>query len=160
VPPVPSPPRLPLQPADLQGLSRLAVDATVGVVDLVERLHHTIVQRSGIVGAAPTGRTTGVTGLVYRSVRGTTQLTGRGLDALLGAAVRRLPTGDSPPAREAALAALNGLWGDHLESSGNPLALSARIATTASRWTCSAPRWPRASRRRAGGCWCWCTACA
>ena len=127
VPPVPAPPRLPLQPADLQGLSRLAVDATVGVVDLVERLHHTIVQRSGIVGAAPTGSTSGITGLVYRSVRGTTKLTGRGLDALLGAAVRRLPTGDSPPAREAALAALNGLWGDHLETSANPLAISARL---------------------------------
>ena len=115
--------RLPVQASDLRGLSRLATDATVGIVDLVERMHHTIARGTGIVGKAPQGSTTGVTGLVYRAVRGGARLTGRGLDALLAAATQWLPGRDSPPAREAALAALNGVWGDHLEATGNPLAI-------------------------------------
>lgn len=123
LPPPTTKARSTLQPADLQGVARLAVDATVGIVDLVERLHHTIARRTGIVGAPPAGATTGITGLVYRSVRGTTRLTGLGLDTVLSAAARRLPARPGTPGREAALAALNGVWGDHLEASANPLAI-------------------------------------
>ena len=125
--PTPPPRRPPLQAADLQGLSQVVIDATVGVVDLVERMHHTIAQRSGIVGAVPNGSTRGITGLVYRSVRGGTRLTGRALDLALAAIARQWPGGGSSPAREAALAALNGLCGDHLEASANPLAIPARL---------------------------------
>lgn len=102
-------------------MARLAVDATLGVVDVVEGLHHTIARRSAAVGPGPAGRTTGITGFVYRAVRGTTRLTGHGVDALM----RHLtpPAGPSPPARDALLAALNGAWGDHLQAAGNPLAL-------------------------------------
>ena len=117
----PATPALPLQAADLPGAARLAVDATLGVVDVVERLHHTIARRSGPLGAAPAGATTGITGFVYRTIRGTTQLTGLALNAVLS----RLPqrAGPSNPTRDATLAALNGVWGDHLAASGNPLAL-------------------------------------
>lgn len=114
---------LPLRAADLQGLSQLATDATLGVVDEVEALHHTILRRARPWGPAPQGRAPGLTGRVYSVVRGTTRLTGRGVSALLGQAVRFWPGGDSPPARDAAIAALNGVWGDHLEASGNPLAI-------------------------------------
>ena len=102
-------------------MARLAVDATLGVVNVVEGLHHTITRRSGIVGPAPTGSTTGITGFVYRAVRGTTRLTGLGVDALMRQ--RPPPAGPSTPARDALLAALNGVWGDHLQAGGNPLAL-------------------------------------
>ncbi len=116
-----------VQPADLQGLSRLVIDGTLGIVDLVESLHHTIARGTGIVGRAPAGPTTGITGLVYRAVRGGTRLTGHGLDAVLGQVVQRLEPGASSPAREATLAVLNGVFGDHLEASGNPLALPMRL---------------------------------
>ena len=119
--------RLPVHAADLQGLSRLTVDATLGVVDLVEAMHHTILRLPGPVGPAPQGRAPGLTGLVYGAVRGGARLAGRGVDVLLGAAARQLPGADSPPARDAALAALNGVWGDHLEASANPLAIPMRL---------------------------------
>ena len=126
-----APPRarrpLPLHAADLHGLSRLAVDATVGVVDLVEDLHHTIVRRTNPLGRPPQGPAPGVAGLVYRTVRGTARLAGRGADALLGTVAALRPGGGSPPARDAALAVLNGLWGDHLEASANPLAIPMRL---------------------------------
>lgn len=125
----PSPVRrkLPVQAADLQGLSRLATDATVGVVDLVENLHHTIARGTHPLGASPQGPAPGVAGLVYRAVRGGARLAGRGVDALLGKAAALLPGSDSPPARDAALAVLNGIGGDHLEASGNPLAIPMRL---------------------------------
>ena len=57
----------------LRGASRLAIDAAAGVTDIVEDLHHSIAGAAPIAGKAPAGRTTGITGLVYRSVRGVTR---------------------------------------------------------------------------------------
>ena len=114
-----------LRLADLRGLSRLGIDALVGATDLVESMHHTIASRSRIVGAAPVGQPSGITGLVYRAVRGTTRALGHGLDALLAA----LPShaGASTPEREAFVAALNGVCGDHLAATHNPLAITMSL---------------------------------
>jgi hypothetical protein len=91
-----------------------------------------------------------VAGLVYRTVRGTTRLAGRGADALLGAAAKLLPGTDSPPAREAALAALNGVYGDHLEASGNPLAIGMSLRVDGQR-AGPGPRRAGAALPQAGG---------
>jgi pimeloyl-ACP methyl ester carboxylesterase len=118
-------PRRPLRLADLRGLSRLGIDAVVGVTEIVESMHHTITSRPGIVGRAPVGRASGITGFVYRTVRGTTRVLGHGLDALLAA----VPSGSdaSSPEREALVAALNGVWGDHLAQTSNPLAITMSL---------------------------------
>jgi pimeloyl-ACP methyl ester carboxylesterase len=118
---------LPIQASDLRGLYRLGVDATVGLVDLVEAMHHTIVSRAGIVGPAPAGRTSGITGVTYRAVRGTTRVLGRGVDAVLGTLAPAADNRAASPKREAVIAALNGLWGDHLADSGNPLAIATSL---------------------------------
>jgi alpha-beta hydrolase superfamily lysophospholipase len=122
-----------LRLADIRGASRLAVEATLGVTDIVEQLHHTILRRAPplhAAGSAPPGPAGGITGLVYRGVRGVTRGVGQGLDLLLGpVATRLLPAspsaGDTAASRqrEAVLAALNGVLGDHLHDSNNPLAL-------------------------------------
>lgn len=119
---------LPIQAADLRGLSRLGVDAVVGVMGLVEAMHHTILSTPGPLGTAPVGQPGGVTGLVYKALRGGTRGIGKGLDALLSAVPTH--TGASTPQREAWVSALNGVWGDHLEATVNPLAIrmSLRIA--------------------------------
>jgi hypothetical protein len=52
--------RLPLQGTDLQGLARLATDATLGVVDVVEAMHHTIARRAAPLGPATQGPAPGV----------------------------------------------------------------------------------------------------
>ena len=67
--------------SDLRGVVRLAVEATVGVTDLVEKMHHTIQLRHAPLGTSSAGNTGGLTGFVYRSIRGTTRLVGKGLDA-------------------------------------------------------------------------------
>lgn len=116
-----------LSAADLRGLARLGVDATVGVTDVVEHMHRTIADRALPLGRPRAQRTRGLTGTVYGAIRGTTRLVGRFADA----ALRRLPAdGDEAPRspkREALLAAINGVWGDHLEASGNPLAIPTSL---------------------------------
>ncbi|MCC7328003.1 MAG: alpha/beta hydrolase [Burkholderiales bacterium] len=113
--------------SDLRGLGLLAADATVGLADLVEAMHHTIGRRPLPFGRAPEGRTTGITGLVYGSVRGITRVAGGGVDALLGLLAPLVAQRRSSDEREAVLAALNGVLGDYLEASRNPLAIPMRL---------------------------------
>jgi len=108
---------------DLRGATRLACDATLGLTDLVERMHHTIQLAHPPFGISRAGATRGVTGLVYRSIRGVTRLVGRGLDAGLAPIGALLPDGETSETREHWVSAVNGVYGDHLERSGNPLAI-------------------------------------
>jgi PGAP1-like protein len=111
--------------SDVRGLTRLAVDATVGATDLVEAVHHGIARPISPISLirTPGRRTRGITGLVYRCIRGMTHLVGRGSDALLEQLTAGLGEQSSSRGREAVLAALNGVMGDSLATSGNPLAI-------------------------------------
>ena len=108
--------------SDLRGVTRLAVDATVGVTDLVEKMHHTIQLGHPPVGASRAGRSGGLTGFVYRGIRGTTRLFGQALDAGMAPVIARLPETKSNAKRDALIAAINGLCGDYLVETNNPLA--------------------------------------
>ena len=116
-----------LHPSDLRGFARLATHATAGLADLVEAMHHTITRPVDGGGTRTPGRTRGLTGLVYKSVRGVTRLVGGSLDAILAQLKPTLVGRGSSPEREAVLAALNGLLGDYLVVSDNPLAIPMRL---------------------------------
>src|SRR6056297_1120855 len=109
--------------SDLHGLSRLGIDGVRGVTDLVEDVHHAVLRVPGLRAVAPDGRTRGITGLVYRSINGVTGLVGGGLDLAFGQLVPRLAPPVSTPTRDQFLAVLNGVLGDHLAASGNPLSI-------------------------------------
>jgi hypothetical protein len=119
--------RIAIRPADLRGAARLAVDATTGLTDLVEAMHERIARVPFVGRASPDGRVGGISGLVYRSVRGVTRAVGGGVDAPLGLLSRALPASDTTPEREAIVAALNGVLGDHLAATGNPLAIAMTL---------------------------------
>ncbi len=112
----------------LRGAAKLATEATTGLTDLVEAVHSRIASVPGLPGPAD-GRTRGITGLVYKTIRGVTRAVGGSVDTLLGALAPMLATrpGAEPglpsPEREAVLAALNGVLGDHLAKTANPLAI-------------------------------------
>ncbi len=115
-----------IRPSDLRAAAQLAVQATEGVIGITEGVHQSVRQRLGLSGGALPERTGGLTGRVYQGVRGVAQLAGHATDAVMGAL---LPLLDDPaehpessPAREAVLAALNGVLGDRLLAMGNPLA--------------------------------------
>jgi pimeloyl-ACP methyl ester carboxylesterase len=107
---------------DLRGASRLVVDATKRVTEVVESMHRTIGGGPDVLGRPLAGPVRLVTGIVYGSIRGVTHLVGAGLDVALAQLAPLL--GESVPGAEraAVLAALNGVVGDHLVATGNPLA--------------------------------------
>ena len=113
--------------SDLRGAARMALDAGAGITDIVERMHRTIQVLPLPLGRGPIDTTRGITGFVYRSVRGSMRLLSRGLDASLAPAMAFLPDGDSTPARDAFLSAVNGVSGDYLERTGNPLAIEMSL---------------------------------
>ena len=112
--------------SDVLGLGRLAADAAESLTSLVEDMHNSILDTPGLAPLAQEV-TGGVTQLVYRGVRGAFQLTGAGVGAaagLVGATPEDRPVSRG---REIALAALNGVVGDYLAETGNPLALTMRF---------------------------------
>jgi pimeloyl-ACP methyl ester carboxylesterase len=109
--------------SDLRGLSRLAVEATRGVTSVVEAMHTTISPvQAFLLGNRKEGRAGGVTGLVYKSIRGVTGLVGASLDLVLGEIAPLLGETATFAEREAVVAVLNGVLGDYLAETGNPLA--------------------------------------
>ena len=115
-----------LRATDARAVAQLATQATTGVVNIAEGVHQSVWQTLGAGGGKEPGQTGGLTGLIYQSVRGVTQLVGKGVDGLLArlqpvfeAADRAAP---ETPQREAVLAALNGVLGDRLAANGSPLA--------------------------------------
>lgn len=116
-----------IHPADIHGFSRLAVDATLGVTGLVKAMHHTVVRVPGMVDEPTSTPMRGVSSLVYGAITGVTQLVGLGLDAVLSQLAAVSGERQSAPERENMLSALNGVLGDHLAASGNPLALPMRV---------------------------------
>ena len=134
-----------LRRSDLQGLARIATDATIGVADLVEALHGAIARPLGGVGAS---RTRGVTGLVYGAVRGVTRRVGDCVDAALRPPAPTPAGAASSREREALLAALNGVLGEHLAATGNPLAIPMSLQCGGMRDARALPTVPRATGSR------------
>ncbi|MCY7354795.1 MAG: GPI inositol-deacylase [Lysobacter sp.] len=112
---------------DLRGINRLTINAITGLTDLVEAMHANIARRPFPFGALESEPAKGISGLVYRSVRGVTRLTGNGVDLALSRLSPLLDRVGTPAPRDAVVAALNGVLGDHLEATGNPLAINMRL---------------------------------
>lgn len=104
--------------SDLHGISRLGLRAVEEVIDMVEALHVRILSHD---------TASGIAGFAYRRVRAAAAGVGRVVDTCLAPQ----PHADQPPystaEREAVLAALNGVVGDFLASSGNVLAIPMRL---------------------------------
>jgi pimeloyl-ACP methyl ester carboxylesterase len=113
--------------AQLRGASKGIIDAVAGITNIVEQMHRTILGLTPIVGKAPTERTSGIPGFVYSSVRGVTNVVGAGLDVALSQLTPFLKSQREFPQHEAMTAALNGVFGDYLAATNNPLAISMQL---------------------------------
>ena len=113
--------------ADLRGASRIAIDAVAGVTDIVEAMHRNIAGLAPVVGREPAGSARGISGMVYSGVRGVTRVVGFGLDAVLGQLTPLLRHRGKSAQREAVQAALNGVLGDYLAATANPLAIPMQL---------------------------------
>ena len=115
-----------LRSTDLRGLAKLATQATANVTKIAEGVTQSVWSTMGAPSGKAKDQTRGITGLVYKSIQGVTQLVGKGTESLLAGLQPLLDKIDSEPQesapREAVLAALNGVMGDRLADSDNPLA--------------------------------------
>lgn len=111
----------------LRGAAQLAVEAVVQVSRLAGAVHGGIQRVSTLTALGSPEAAGGIAGMVYRVVGGVTRVVGHSLDALL----RRLPAEELQQGRSrraaALLSALNGVLGDHLEATGNPLAIPMQL---------------------------------
>ena len=132
-----------LHVSDIQGLSQLATQGVLGVTGLAEsvqgNVYKAVAAPFGLLGsrfidAVPGSsgvKPTGITGLVYGSVKGITRLAGGTVNAALTKAAplitERFGTPASSPEREAVLSAINGVLGDQLVATANPLTINMSL---------------------------------
>jgi pimeloyl-ACP methyl ester carboxylesterase len=102
---------------ELRGVGQLAVDATKAVTDLVELMH-------GAIGGAPARF---FSAPVYLGIRTVTTLVGSAIDRALAQLGPFLGDATASPERAAVLAAVNGVLGDYLAETNNPLAIPMRL---------------------------------
>jgi len=106
-----------ITPTDVLGFSRLGVDATIGMAGVVEAMHQSI-------AGSPLAR---VAAVAYAPVRAIAKLVGHGMDAAITPFIEMAGETQPSPEREAMLAAVNGILGDHLAATENPLAIPMRL---------------------------------
>ena len=108
----------------IRGSARLLFDAVDGVTHIVEEMYRNIAAAAPPIGNAPTGPARGIAGFVHATIRGINGLTRESVEAVLVPLTDILDEQAPPgPGREAMISALNGVVGDHLEATDNPLAI-------------------------------------
>lgn len=120
---------------DLRGGVRLAFDGLRAALHEVEAAHQRLAQlQPPVRGVRPGRPDRGWPAVVYRGLHGAADLAGGGVDLVLASVQAWLqdPHRDHGPAgprptREAIVAALNALLGDHLQRTDNPLALKLSL---------------------------------
>jgi hypothetical protein len=112
---------------DLRGASRLAFDASTGITRLVGAVHGAIERTAVPFPTAANGDARGLAGLIYRGIGGGMRVLGTGIDAGLAPLGGLLPAGEPSQGRDAWVAILNGVYGDHLAHTGNPLAIEMSL---------------------------------
>ena len=116
-----------LDSADLVALGRLTTRAVSGVTDIVEDVHAQVAFPSAGLRQRSTGTfQTGIPALVYSSIRVVTGIVDSGL-AVVSKQVPASKQRRLSLRREALVAALNGVLGDYLVQTNNPLAISMSV---------------------------------
>tara|TARA_R110001599_G_scaffold353231_1_gene591106 strand:+ start:190766 stop:191974 length:1209 start_codon:yes stop_codon:yes gene_type:complete len=116
----------------LQGGTRLLFDSLEGITNKVEHMHETIARAPLAVLPVPErpNRAHGtVAAGVYRAIRGINGGLREGIDRSFTALPLQPHYTAGSAAETRAVAALNGVCGDHLETTGNPLATKMALST-------------------------------
>jgi pimeloyl-ACP methyl ester carboxylesterase len=135
-----------LHPSDLRAAAQLATTATASVARMAEGVNQAVWSTLGAPSGKTADQTRGITGLAFQSVQGITALVGKGLDTAFAKLAPFIARPDATPVpsqtREAVLAALNGVLGDHLAATGNALAtqMTLRFDGSALDWQAMPPK--------------------
>lgn len=112
---------------ELQGAARLVLEATEGVTGIVESMQRSIGSGPDVLGRPLQVPVDLFAKLVYGGIRGVTQLVAAGLDAVLARFTPLLGAITAGREYDTAVAVLNGVLGDYLSETHNPLAIQMRF---------------------------------
>jgi pimeloyl-ACP methyl ester carboxylesterase len=113
--------------SSLQGSTRIIRDAAIGLTNLVESMHNRIVHPPLLPSTPIQHLVTNLSGLVYENIRISTKLLANGIDKTipyLGSLIGEVKTSEK---REALRSVLNGVVGDYLEKTNNPLQIKMQF---------------------------------
>ncbi len=118
---------MPTRAEELREAVRLAVDATLGVTNTVQQMHHAIGGGPAILGKPLEGIVKLISAPAYAGVKLVTHLVGAGLDVVLAQLAPVLGEGGTSPEQDAVVAALNGVVGDVLAERNSTLAIATEF---------------------------------
>jgi pimeloyl-ACP methyl ester carboxylesterase len=107
--------------SDLQGLTSLITDATIGITDLVEAMHKRVVHPPLLPSTPIQHLITKISGFTFNNIRWSTLFISKGTEKALKKLSSLFGEIESTEKREAIRSVLNGVIGDHLEKNQNPL---------------------------------------
>lgn len=113
--------------SELQGLTQLITDATIGITDLVEAMHQRVIHPPLLPSTPIQHLITDIAGATYKNIRWSTRLVGSLTNKALEQLSTLLGQIESTDAREAIRSVLNGVLGDHLEKNENPLKIAMQF---------------------------------
>jgi pimeloyl-ACP methyl ester carboxylesterase len=113
--------------SELQGLTHLIMDATVGVTDLVEEMHKQVVHPPFLPSTSIQKLITKIAGFTFSNIRWSTKMIGNSVSKILKHITPAIGNIKSSDKKEVLLSVLNGVIGDHLEEKENPLKIDMQF---------------------------------
>lgn len=113
--------------SELQGLTHLIMDATIGVTDLVEEMHKQVVHPPFLPSTSIQKLITKIAGFTFNNVRWSTKLIGNSVSKILKHLTPAIGNIKSSDKKEVLLSVLNGVIGDYLEEKENPLKIEMQF---------------------------------
>ena len=113
--------------SELQGISHLLVDATIGITDLVEDMHKQIVHPSFLPATLIQKLITTIAGITYQNIRWSALFIGKSLHKILEQLTPTIGQIKASDKKEIILSVLNGVIGDYLEEKENPLKIEMQF---------------------------------
>ena len=113
--------------SDLQGITRLITDATIGVTDIVETMHKRVVHPPFLPSTPIQHLITHIASITYKNIRWSTRFIGNAADKALGKFASVIGEIEATDKKEATRSVLNGVIGDYLVKTENPLQINMQF---------------------------------
>ena len=113
--------------SELQGLTHLIMDTTIGVTDLVEETHRQVVYPPFLPSTTIQNLITKIAGFTFSNIRWSTKVIGNSVSKILKHLTPAIVNIKSSDKKEVLLSVLNGVIGDYLEEKENPLKIDMQF---------------------------------
>jgi len=113
--------------SELQGLTHLIMDTTIGVTDLVEETHRQVVYPPFLPSTTIQNLINKIAGFTFSNIRWSTKVIGNSVSKILKHLTPFIGNIKSSDKKEVLLSVLNGVIGDYLEEKENPLKIDMQF---------------------------------